>query len=140
MICKICYNNYQHLGSHVYHKHGLLAKQYKKRFGLNYNTPLISEEIKQKKQKHYSENKEKYLKNLRMGKDSTFPIQKGEIRRTYFSKEDIERCKNNLNKINNQTSLLCPFCEMKYKNLNTHLRIKHNLKITKWKNTNKQLF
>lgn len=41
MKCKICGKKYKHLGSHVYHSHGVTAKEYKQHFCLDYNFPNL---------------------------------------------------------------------------------------------------
>jgi hypothetical protein len=51
---------------------------------------------------------------------------------SYFSKESQDRANDNLTQINDNLKLLiCPFCEMKFNNLQTHLNTKHRLKIIK---------
>lgn len=98
-------------------------------FGLDYNHPLITKEIKIKKQKHFNANKEKYLKNLQ-GEEYRF--KKGVSNRNYFSQESRQRALNNLKKIeDDRIKLTCPYCEVKYNNLQIHLINKHNVKITK---------
>lgn len=126
--CQICHMGYNHLGSHIAHGHKIKAKEYKKMFGLDYSTALISPEIKLKKQIAFEKDREKYLSNFKDGEKYQFT--KGSINRFYFSKESQERANNNLDLINSQlVKLICPFCDIKYLNLNTHLMNTHKIKI-----------
>lgn len=125
--CKICGDEFKHLGSHIYHKHGMKAKDYKKKFGLDVNKPLISKEIRKKKQQHWDKNKEKYLKNLDSEK---YQFKKGEVNRKYYSKETKERAKNQLKELNNDEKHHCPVCNMKFKKVRVHLKQKHGLRLT----------
>ena len=128
--CLICRMGYNHLGSHIAHGHKITAKEYKKMFGLSYNTALISPEIKLKKQIAFEKDREKYLNNFSTSKEYRFT--KGSINRFYFSKESEEKAKKELQKINSTLiPLLCPYCEIKFKNLNTHLMNIHKVKMVK---------
>jgi predicted transcriptional regulator len=130
IICRICGNEYKHLGSHIWHCHRIKARQYKQHYNLDYNLPLISAEVKEKKQIAFAKDKEKYLANL--NKDNCF--KKGNVNRTYFSKQSINRFKEQLKELNNNdVTLICPFCKYCYRNLNQHLIMNHNLIINKYK-------
>lgn len=124
--CKICGKYFKHLGSHIWHKHKILAKEYKQEFGLNYNHPLITKEIQEKKKKKFWENP-KGLENLKKGKKYQF--KKGKKRfRGYISLEKRRQELINVTKINKSRKWeRCPVCGMRFKNLASHLYSKHKL-------------
>ena len=127
MICKICNKEYKHLGSHIWHGHHIKAKEYKKTFGLDYNFPLISEEIKIKKQQAFEEDREKYLANITGEKSKKYQFKKGEQKRKYFSRQSDEKARQILVEINKTASGLCEICKMNYEHLQSHLFNKHGL-------------
>lgn len=128
--CEICSFGYHHLGSHIWHKHKIKAREYKKMFGLDYNHALIDDDIKLKKQVAFEKDREKYLKNL--SNSEQYRFKKGEINREYFSQESQERYNQQLEEINsNTTKLLCPLCEVRFSNLQVHLNTKHRIKMVK---------
>lgn len=126
LICKICFNEYQYLGSHIWHKHKIKAKDYKKMFGLDYNLPLMCEKVRKKKQIAWKKGKKKYLKNLKIGQEK-FKFKKGKRHRNYFSKNSIKEVTERIKKVNNRKKEICPVCNMKFKNLDSHLYNKHKL-------------
>jgi len=122
--CLICHNTYKYLGSHIWHKHKLKAKEYKARFYLDYNLPLMDLETMEKKRKAFEENREKYLKNL----SRKTQFKKGKRYRNYFSKQSINRFLEQLDVINKGSEAeVCPVCNMKYENLSSHLYNKHKM-------------
>jgi len=64
IICKLCGKECLYLGSHLWFKHKMKARAYKEMFSLDYNYPLISAEVKEKKRLAFEERREYYLKNL----------------------------------------------------------------------------
>jgi len=129
-FCQICGKEYYFLGSHIPKAHKITTREYKEKFNLDYNFTLMHPQLKKKKQEIFNLNRERYLKNL---KPNEYQFKKGEQNRKRFSEQSIKRAKKQLEIINsNREKLICPFCNMKYQNLNTHLRMKHNLKIVKW--------
>ena len=48
--CKVCVRIYRLLGSHLWHAHKIRARDYKMKYGLNINHPLITDEIRMKNQ------------------------------------------------------------------------------------------
>lgn len=123
MQCLICKKHYKHLGSHVYHRHGILARDYKMQFGLDLNYSLIDDDIKEKKRIAWQKNSKQYLKNLEKGEKYRF--KKGQLnKKLYTSRQSKERYKQNL--IKDKTGI-CPVCGMKTKHLPSHLYNKHNL-------------
>lgn len=47
VICHICGKAYDKVVSHVYYKHGMIAREYKRKFGLDVGKGLCSEETKE---------------------------------------------------------------------------------------------
>jgi hypothetical protein len=128
ITCKICGKNFAHLGSHIWHKHKILAKEYKEEFGLPYNFALISKTVYIKKSEAFQERKEEFLNNLiKGGKKHRF--FKGQVmpKNQYRSKTAIENSLKNLNTMNNNKWENCPVCNIKYKHLDSHLYNKHKL-------------
>ncbi|KKR27909.1 MAG: hypothetical protein UT61_C0062G0009 [Candidatus Woesebacteria bacterium GW2011_GWA1_39_8] len=130
LLCKYCLKEFQHLGSHLWHKHKVLARDYKEEFGLDYRYPLISETVKEKKQDRFEERREFYLQNLlKSGKKWYF--KKGTSNRQRFSKQSVERARKNLEYIEETKGGFCPACKMKFEHLTSHLYNKHNLMFAK---------
>ena len=128
--CKICGKKYKYLGTHIAKAHGITTREYKQMYGFDYNLPLMSKEVQEKKRVAFNKDRDKYLNNLKKGKKYRF--KKGKINREYFSKQSKNRALENLKIINDSTiRLQCPFCNMKYKNLQVHLMNKHKVKIVK---------
>ncbi len=126
LICKICGKEFEHLGSHVWHKHKIKAKEYKKMFELPYNEALISTDIYLKKKEAWEERKNHYLKNLKKGKKHQFKKDRNGQRR--ISKSERKRFIKRIKGVNKNRKLeLCPICKVKYYNLDSHLFNKHNL-------------
>lgn len=123
--CKICHEKYQHLGSHIFHKHKVTARKYKTMFGLDYNLALISKEVYEKKRDRFNEHRKKYLKNI-MGKNSEkYRFKEGQQKRLYFSKQSMDRAISQLKDINDEGN--CPVCNQKFKHVGSHLFEKHGL-------------
>lgn len=134
VICKICGKECLYLGSHLWHGHKIRAREYKSMFGLDYNLPLMCEEVQEKKRKAFDKNREKYLKNL--SGSEKFRFKKGVHKRKYFSSQSIYRYKEQLKKIDN--SGRCFICGMVFKGLYIHLYEKHGLKKEKQNGNNKR--
>ena len=62
-ICHICGLAFEKLMNHVYYKHGMNEKEYKKKFGLN-SHGLITAELKQKLRDHVYNNPKCITENL----------------------------------------------------------------------------
>lgn len=123
--CRICHNRFEHLGSHIFHKHGLTAKKYKGMFGLDYKLSLISETVHKKKQERFEEHREKYLKNI-LGENSIqYRFKEGVQKRKYFSKQSMNRFLEQLKKIDDSGN--CPVCNQKFHHVGSHLFEKHGL-------------
>ena len=134
MRCRICGKNYNHLGSHLWHGHRTLAKEYKMEFGLPLNYALISREIWRKKSEEWHRNKKKYLPALlKYGKENQFPKGIHQFR-GYIAPVSKRRALSNLKKINRNSKQLkiCPVCKMKANHLDSHLYNAHRLIRAKW--------
>jgi len=124
--CKICGKSFHHLGSHLWHKHKIRAKEYKARFGLPYNFALISPKVYRKKVRAFNEHREKYLKNLENSKN--FRFQKGKVpKNRYRSAKEVEHYLSTCKKMNKRKLEQCPVCGMKFYHLDSHLYNKHKL-------------
>lgn len=126
IICKICGKEYQHLGSHIFHTHKMLAREYKAQFGLDYNYPLISAEVKEKKQLRFEENRKKYLLNL-FKAGNKYRFKKGVSTHPRISRQTRERLLEQAKGIQSSVEGLCPICKVRYKHLQSHLFNKHGL-------------
>jgi len=125
--CLICGKEFKHLGSHIWHGHKILAKEYKEEFGLPYNMALISDEIKLKKQDAFEQDRERYVANLKKaGKKYQFVKgQSGQHRTSEHERKAVlERIENyNARRKPEQ----CPVCKMIFDHLDSHLANKHKL-------------
>ena len=125
MKCLICNKNYRHLGSHIWHKHKMYAIQYKEKFGLDHKFSLIDEDIKEKKRKSFWKNPT-HIKNFKNG--VKYQFKKGKVPvKGYYSAQSKKRVYIQLIKMNNRKKERCPVCNMIFKNVDSHLYMKHNL-------------
>ncbi len=127
----MCGKRFAHLGSHLWHRHGVLSRDYKEEFDLPFTMSLIGSEVKRKKQEHFEEHREEYVKNLlKGGKKYQFKKgdRKGEGRRVSESerKKLIERIEG-VNKKKKGKLESCPVCKMTFFHLESHLFNKHRL-------------
>lgn len=128
--CQICKKLYNHLGSHIWHGHKTLSRDYKEEFGLPYNIALINQDIHDKKSIHFQENKEKYLPAL-LQSHKKYGFKKGHKLNAhkrvspYEKQKEIER----ILKVNKSHKKLspCPVCNIKYNHVESHLFNKHRL-------------
>lgn len=124
--CLYCDKEFAHLGSHLWHKHKVLARQYKEEFELDYKFALISPAVHDKKVKAFNEDREYYLSNFRKwGKKWYF--KKGHTNRQRFSGQTLERARQNLEFINKTKAGQCPVCKIKFEHMTSHLYNKHGL-------------
>ena len=124
----MCGRRFKHLGSHLWHGHQVLAREYKEEFGLPYNTALISNEIKAKKQVAFEEYREKYVKNLiRAGKKYQF--RKGHTGLRRISEQERVTIVKRIKEVNKRKKVLqpCPVCKIQFNHLESHLYNKHKL-------------
>lgn len=127
LTCQICKKTFNHLGSHVWHKHKMRARDYKAKFNLPYNIALISEDIYEKKVNAFNEHREKYLKNL----TNEHSFSKGHTGQRRISDLERKRIVERINTINDREEKTCPVCNMKFKHMESHLYTKHKLIIAK---------
>lgn len=125
--CKICGKFFNHLGSHIFHGHGMLAKEYKTEFELPYKMSLISSQVKKKKQIHFEEHRDKYIKNLlKFGKKYFF--KKGQDGHRRISKYERKQFIERINLVNkNRKPENCLVCKMTFDNMDSHLYSGHRL-------------
>lgn len=126
--CKICGKSFAHLGSHLWHGHNVLARDYKTEYGLPYAMSLISESVRKKKQDAFQERAEEYLGNLKKhGKKYTFKAghtNHGVRMSEYAIKANIKRIEQ-VNKSKKGKLEQCPVCKMTFKHLESHLYNAH---------------
>lgn len=130
--CLICHKHFKHLGSHIWQAHKILTRDYKTKFELPYNMPLISRSIYEKKLKNFNDNREKYLENIIHNTEHRFVKGRSGYRRI----SQTERIKfiETINQVNKNNSLkmeTCPVCNMKFTHLQSHLFNKHKLLLAK---------
>lgn len=129
VICKICHKEWKHLGSHLWHKHKILARDYKAKYGLPYRLSLTSNEVIKKKQKAQT----RWIKLHGINFANTgkkYRFKKGDKRLARkMSKNERERAITNIQKENakRQEWRNCPVCNIQYKHLESHLYNKHRL-------------
>ena len=123
--CMICGKTFSHLGSHIWHKHKITAREYKQEFELPYNMSLISDEVLEKKRAGFERNKDFFLNNLKKS-GKKYQFKKGHTGQRRISEHEkvilLERIKQ-VNK--NRKSEKCLICNMIYKNINSHYYTKH---------------
>jgi len=126
--CLLCGKSFGHLGSHIWHRHKVKAREYKEQFGLPYDMALISEEIYRKKRDAFNEHREKYLKNFQAS-GTEFQFKKGHPGERRVSEHErkvyVERIKQ-VNK-GNETMKPCPVCKMQFRALESHLYNAHKM-------------
>lgn len=127
LVCKICGGKFNHLGSHIWHKHKIKTIDYKKEFGLPLNFALISRKVLEKKQARFEENREYYLSNLTKGKDYQFKKGVSMPKCQYRSESSVMRAISNLEKMNKGRLEKCPVCGLFFNKLDSHLYNKHRL-------------
>ena len=124
--CLICGRSFKHLGSHLWHGHHVLAREYKEEFGLPYNMSLITDEIKEKKSDATLHWKETFKENFKNSKKYQFKKGKPGIRR--ISQHERETILARINEVNKKRKPEpCPVCKMIYPNVDSHLANKHKL-------------
>ncbi len=130
--CLLCNQWFNHLGSHIAKRHKILAKDYKMQFGLSINHALISKTIKLKKQIAFSEDREKYLANIKKA-GKKYQFKKGKVgNKNYYSDESIELAIKRLDEINSRKEENCPFCNLKTKHKESHIFNAHGyLKVSR---------
>ncbi|MCK4454464.1 hypothetical protein KAU51_03980 [Candidatus Parcubacteria bacterium] len=127
MKCKLCGKECRHLGSHVWHAHGMLAIEYKEEFGLDHSFSLIDDDIREKLSEANLRNSKQNRKNLVVG-GKKHRFKKGrENAGGYLSTQRKRRIYENLAKMNKRKKERCPVCNMIFDKLDSHLYNKHKL-------------
>ena len=128
LICKLCGKEFVHLGSHIWHKHKMLARHYKSKFGLPYKLGLVSEQVMQKQRKANLKHKEQNKKNLTMS-GKKYRFRKGHTGQRRISEYERRRILKRILDVNKSYAKLeqCPVCKMKYKHLASHMYQVHCL-------------
>ena len=124
----MCGKRYHHLGSHIWHGHHVIAREYKEEFELPFKMALISNTIYEKKRDAFEKDRERYLKNLiKYGKKYRFNKGHSGLRR--ISQHERKILMERILKVNkSKTKLeLCPVCKMKFYHLQSHLFNKHRM-------------
>lgn len=125
--CKICNKSFHHLGSHIFHGHGITAREYKTEFELPYKMALISDEIWKKKHDAFEKDREKYLVNLKK-EGKKYQFKKGHTGQRRISQHEREvNLKRILSVNKNRRPEKCPVCKMIFDNVDSHLANKHKL-------------
>ena len=129
MKCLICHKNYKHLGSHLWHKHKVLAKDYKMEFGLPISLGLVSQEIRIKQQEANKRHYDKVVgQNLLTHTKHRFKAGIRTGKRPYISPLSMKKNIKQIVKFNRSLKLRpCPVCHLKTKHLASHLYNKHKL-------------
>lgn len=125
--CKICNEGFHHLGSHLWHKHKVTAREYKTEYELPFRMALISDEVYKKKHDAFEKDKEKYLGNLtKYGKKYQFKTGHTGQRRISQHERDVN-LKRILDVNKKRKPEKCPVCKMIFDNVDSHLAVKHKL-------------
>ncbi len=130
IICKLCGKECLYLGSHLWFKHKMKAREYKEMYGLDYNYPLISPEVQAKKRVAFEADREKYIANLKSN-GSKYWFKKGTTNKQRVSQQSIDRYLGQLEVINKNSRGKCPVCKMVFNHLKSHLYNAHGLVMAK---------
>ena len=82
VICHICGKSFNKVLAHVWQKHGLSAKEYKIKFGLNTTKGIVSESTREKCQKAVRDNFDKVVVNNLINKGTATRFTVGSEGRT----------------------------------------------------------
>ena len=124
--CQICKKTFAHLGSHIWHKHKMLAYDYKTKYGLPYKMGLVSETVREKQR--MAENKYKGHKNFKKG-GKKYRFKKGHTGQRQISDYERARFLKRMMKVNKEHRKLkpCPVCRMQFNHVESHLYQVHKL-------------
>ena len=126
--CRVCNKRFNHLGSHLWHKHKLLARDYKERFGLPYKMGLVSEHIREKQQEANARWKGRVRKNLLKG-GKKYQFKKGRSGQRRISEHERKVILKRIIGVNKNHAKLqaCPVCKIKFNHMESHLYQVHSL-------------
>lgn len=123
LFCRECKKYYSHLGSHVYHAHGMLARDYKEKYELPYAMGLVTIDISKKQ----SEANKKYFsqKNL----NTKYSFKKGHTGQRRISEHERRIILERIQEVNERKKKeqRCPVCKMYFHHVESHLYRKHQL-------------
>ena len=126
--CKICGKSWKHLGSHLWHKHKVLAREYKEEFGLPFKMSLISKEVREKKQVAFEKTKDIVIKNLLGRNSKKYRFKKGQSGYRRISEYEKRKILERIVNYNKQSKPEpCPVCKMVFDHTSSHLFNKHGL-------------
>jgi len=126
--CRICKREYKHLGSHLFHRHDMLARDYKTKFELPWKMGLVTPEIKRKQREaNFRHNASRNPDFLKGGKKNQF--KKGRTGQRRISEHERKNIMNRILDVNDRKKVLqqCPVCKMKFNHVESHLYLKHKL-------------
>lgn len=129
LTCLICKKECTHLGSHIWHKHKMLARDYKSKFSLPYSMGLISEQVRKKQHKANLKYRNKNRRNLTAaGKKYRFKKgQTGQRRISEYERRQILKRILAVNWAHASYVKPCPVCRIKFKHVESHLYQVHQL-------------
>jgi hypothetical protein len=124
--CEICHKWFKHLGSHLWHRHGLKANDYKMEQGLDIKTPLVVPAITLK-QKANVKKQPTWRKNF--ANSFKYQFKPGKRQKSqYVSPVSRKRALLEIIKYNKtRKPERCPVCHIIYNHLDNHLANKHKL-------------
>lgn len=129
LVCRICDKTFKHLGSHIWMKHKMTARDYKSKFSLPFKMGLVSEDIRIKQQDANERNWSKVKKNLtKSGIKYRFKKGRtGQRRISQYERKKIMIQIEDVNKAVLESFKPCPVCHIQYNNLASHLLQAHGL-------------
>ena len=128
LLCQLCGRKFKHLGSHIYHKHNLLARDYKTMFELPWKMGLVTREIKRKQRA--ANLKHDACRNKNFAKAGTkFQFKKGHTGQRRISEHERQTILKRILNVNRRKTILekCPVCRMKFNHVESHLYQVHSL-------------
>jgi len=128
LTCKLCGKTFHHLGSHIWHKHKILAYEYKEQFELPFREALIDISVYEKKKTHFEEHRKKYMGNLKKA-GRKYQFKKGHTGQRRISQSERKRFIERIKRVNRRKEKLnpCPVCRIKFNDVAAHLYTKHRL-------------
>lgn len=130
MKCEICKKEYRHLGSHIYHAHKILTREYKIQFGLPIKESLISDEIREKLRDANAENYDLVVKKNLLANGSKNWFKPGDRigNRNYISTKTMRKHVETIEKYNKTRKMeQCVVCKLRFNHLASHLFNAHKL-------------
>ena len=124
--CRECGKQFKHLGSHIFHKHNMLAREYKSKYELPYIMGLVTEEISEKQRKANKRNKSH---QWMVKKSKKYRFKKGHPGQRRISEHERKVIFERILRVNKSYKIprSCPVCRMKFNHLESHLFQKHGL-------------